>query len=68
MSKSDFLNAIQSVSTEYLAELSDVIDAELDDRAMDVVTTFLINKADEDYDERIYSPTTDSLVNDLIWS
>ena len=68
MSKSEFLNAIQSVSTEYLAELSDVIDAELDDRALDVVTTFLINKADEDYDERIYSPTTDRLVNDLIWS
>ena len=60
MTRSDFIEAIRSIPTSDLVELNDVLDRELDDRAMDVTELFLRRKADQEslnmsYDEMILS-------------
>ena len=60
MTRSEFIEAIRSIPTSDLVELNDVLDQELDDRAMDVTELFLRRKAEQysdsiSYEELIYS-------------
>ena len=59
MTRSEFIEAIRSIPTSDLVELNDVLDQELDDRAMDVTELFLRRKAEQysdtiSYEELIY--------------
>jgi len=60
MTRADFIEAIRSIPTSELVELNDVLDQELDDRAMDVTELFLRRKAMEDHEVAEYQ--------DLVWS
>lgn len=61
MTRENFIEAIRSIPTSELVELNDVLDQELDDRAMDVTELFLRRKAMEDqYVADAYQ--------DLVWS
>ena len=60
MTRADFIEAIRSIPTNELIELNDVLDQELDDRAMDVTELFLRRKALEDQEVMSYQ--------ELVWS
>ena len=60
MTREDFIEAIRSIPTNELIELNDVLDQELDDRAMDVTELFLRRKALEDQEVMSYQ--------ELVWS